>query len=110
MPTSSLATNARLQRARSAFALLLGMSLVLLLAGIPLARHLAEQEEAAAGSTAHARTFEQLDRNRDGWVDRTEAVKLPGLPLVFERADANGDARLSKVEYAKALALLEGSR
>ena len=110
MPTPSLATNTRLQRARSAFALLIGASLVLLLAGIPLARQVAERQQAAAGSTAPTRSFEQLDRNGDGWLDLAEALKLPGLSVVFERADANGDSRLSKVEYAQALAMLEGSR
>jgi hypothetical protein len=90
--------------------MLLGASIVLLLAGIPLAQQLAERQQAAAGSSAPARTFEQLDRNGDGWLDRQEALKRAGLPVVFERADANGDERLSKVEYAQALALLEGSR
>ena len=90
--------------------MLLAVCVVLLLAGVPLARQVAERHSAAAGRTAPAKTFEELDRDRDGWLVRSEAVKLAGLAMVFERADANGDARLSKVEYAQALALLEGSR
>ena len=90
--------------------MLLGLCVVLLLAGIPLAQQMAQRQDAAAGGTAPARTFEQLDRNGDGWLERGEALKQPGLAMVFERADANGDARLTKVEYAQALAFLEGSR
>ena len=95
--------------------MLLVLSVALLLAGVPLARQLAERETVAAGPAGAGRsapsmTFERLDRNHDGWLERGEAVKLSGLAIVFERADANGDARLSKVEFAQALALLEGSR
>jgi hypothetical protein len=106
----SLATNSKQRRDRSAFTLLVGVSIVLLLVGVPLARQSAERHSAAAGASVPARTFEQLDRNADGALELTEAVKLPGLAIVFERADANGDGRLSKVEYAQALALLEGPR
>jgi hypothetical protein len=106
----SLATNSKQRRDRSAFTLLVGVSIVLLLVGVPLARQSAERHSAAAGASAPAKTFEQLDRNADGALERAEAVKLPGLAIVFERADANGDGRLSKVEYAQALALLEGPR
>lgn len=106
----SLATNSKQRRDRSAFTLLVGVSIVLLLAGVPLARQTAEKSSAAAGASAPVRTFEQLDRNADGALERAEAIKLPGLAIVFERADANGDGRLSKVEYAQALAMLEGGR
>jgi hypothetical protein len=53
-------------------------------------------------------TFEQLDRNHDGYVDRGEALALPGLDAVFNQADRRPDGRLDKVEYAKALALIDG--
>ena len=51
-------------------------------------------------------TFEQLDRNRDGYVDRNEAEGQPGLNAVFDRADRHPDGRLDKVEYAKALSFI----
>ena len=51
-------------------------------------------------------TFEQLDRNRDGYVDRTEAEAQPGLSAVFDRADRHPDGRLDKVEYGKALSMI----
>jgi hypothetical protein len=100
--TSSKARN------RSAFGMLLAVSVVVLIAGVPLARH--SSPSAAGGASAAPRTFEQLDRNGDGAIDRSEALKLPGLAIIFERADANGDERLNKVEYAQALGMLEGSR
>jgi hypothetical protein len=53
-------------------------------------------------------TFEQLDRNGDGYVDRREAAALAGLEAVFNEADRRPDGRLDKVEYAKALALIDG--
>src|SRR5688572_10374958 len=103
-----LAMNSSKHRSRSAFAMLLAVSVVMLLAGLPLARQSAPS--AAAGASAPLRTFEQLDRNGDGAIQRSEALKLPGLAIVFERADANGDEQLSKVEYAQALGMLEGGR
>ena len=96
------------RRDRSAFAMLLAVAVAMLLLGVPLAKQ--TSQSAAAGASVPAKTFEQLDRNADGWLERNEAVKLPGLAIVFERADANGDERLSKVEYAQALAMLEGGR
>ena len=51
-------------------------------------------------------TFEQLDRNRDGYVDRNEAEAQPGLNTVFDRADRHPDGRLDKVEFAKALSMI----
>jgi hypothetical protein len=54
----------------------------------------------------HAPTFERLDRNRDGYVDRAEALALPELDRVFNEADRRSDGRLDKVEFARALALI----
>jgi hypothetical protein len=110
VPTPSLAIHAKQRRDRSAFVLLLVVSSLLLVLAVPLASQLPDQRSAAGGASAPLRTFEQLDRNADGSLERHEAVKLPGLAIIFERADADGDERLSKVEYAKALGMLQGAR
>jgi hypothetical protein len=110
VPTSSLAIHAKQRRDRSAFVLLLVVCSLLLVLAVPLASQLPDKRSAAGGASAPVRTFEQLDRNADGSLERSEAVKLPGLAIIFERADADGDERLSKVEYAKALAMLEQGR
>ena len=54
-------------------------------------------------------TFERADRNQDGFVSRFEARAVRGLSESFERADGNGDGRIDKVEYARALAMLDAN-
>jgi hypothetical protein len=44
--------------------------------------------------------FGKLDRNSDGYLDRTEAIKEPKLLAKFGDADANKDGKVSKDEYA----------
>jgi Ca2+-binding EF-hand superfamily protein len=51
-------------------------------------------------------TFERLDRNHDGYVDRAEALALPELDVVFNEADRRSDGRLDKVEFARALGMI----
>jgi hypothetical protein len=48
-------------------------------------------------------TFEQMDRNRDGFIDQAEANALPGLAATFE-------GRIDKVRFARALAFLNGGK
>src|SRR5512138_110165 len=101
--------NHRLRQERTVFLLFLGALFVSLMSALPIltvtlpkARHAQAQPSASAPVT-----FEQLDRNHDGFVDRTEAAALPGLERVFNRADRRPDGRLDKVEYAQALALMD---
>jgi hypothetical protein len=101
--------NHRLRQERTVFLLFLGAVFVSLMSALPIltatlptVRH-APAVESAPGPV----TFEQLDRNRDGYVDRAEAAALPGLDRVFSRADRRPDGRLDKVEYAQALALMD---
>jgi Ca2+-binding EF-hand superfamily protein len=99
--------NQRLRQERSVFLLFLGAMFVSLISALPIltatlpaARHASVEQRTVA-------TFEQLDRNHDGYVDRGEALALPGLDRVFNEADRRPDGRLDKVEYAKALALID---
>ena len=99
--------NARLRQQRHHFLLFLGAVYVSLMVALPLATARLSLAGVAAGEAGGAQpTFEQLDRNRDGYVDRTEAEAQPGLSEVFDRADRHPDGRLDKVEYGKALSLI----
>jgi hypothetical protein len=81
---------------------------VAILTAAPLV-HAVSQPSLVALQTGYP-TFEQLDRNRDGFVAGVEAAALPGLAAILQRADLNRYARLDKVEYARALAILDGHR
>ncbi|WP_397607877.1 EF-hand domain-containing protein [Silanimonas sp.] len=62
-----------------------------------------------AGATPGGR-FAELDRNRDGVIDRGEAATAPRLAERFERIDRNGDQRLAPQELRKAARLAEARR
>ena len=100
--------NVRLRQQRYHFLLFLGAVYVSLMVALPLATaRLSLARTAAAEAGGAQPTFEQLDRNRDGYVDRREATALPGLRAVFDVADRHLRGRLDKVDYAKALAMLD---
>ena len=64
-----------------------------------------------AGSAAPAGgRFAELDRNRDGALDRSEVAAMPRLAERFERVDRNGDQRLEPAELRKAARLAEARR
>jgi hypothetical protein len=93
----------RLRQQRSTFLLLLGAVYVSLMAALPLATAQLSLARYAMGERSGGQpTFEQLDRNHDGYIDRREAAALPGLAARFDAAD-----RLDKVQYARALAMLD---
>src|SRR5947207_15856865 len=100
--------NSRLRQERTHFLLFLGAAYLSLMCALPivmasLAMHYPRQASALAEQQP---TFEQLDRNSDGYVDRGEALALPALDLVFNDADRRSDGRLDKVEFARALGML----
>lgn len=101
--------NHRLRQERTVFLLYLGAVFVSLMSALPIVTTSLGTQRFAAAQPAAPRelTFEQLDRNRDGYVDRKEAEAQPGLDAVFDRADRHPDGRLDKVEFAKALSLIE---
>lgn len=100
--------NPRLRQQRSTFLLFMGAIYVSLMAALPLVTaRLSMARYAMTEPNGGQPTFEQLDRNRDGYVDRKEAVALPGLDAVFDAAARRADGKLDKVEYAKALAMMD---
>ena len=100
--------NQRLRQERTVFLLFLAAVFVSLMSALPIVTAtLPTVRYAQAEQRSTVVTFESLDRNRDGYVDRAEALALPGLDRVFNEADRRPDGRLDKVEYAKALALID---
>ena len=47
--------------------------------------------------------FNNLDRNHDGALSRTEAARNPYLVKRFKEADRNGDGKLSRTEYLRVM-------
>jgi hypothetical protein len=105
-----------LRQERNVFLLFLGASFVALIAGLPLVTaqtQSQEQQPRSQGQTqsqAEHPSFEQADRNKDGFVDKSEAGVVQGLSANFERADRNRDGKLDQAEFAKGLEILQVRR
>jgi Ca2+-binding EF-hand superfamily protein len=65
---------------------------------------------SAATSELRHPSFEECDRNNDGFLDKSEAGTVPGLSANFERVDTNKDGKLDPAEFEKALAFLDTHR
>jgi hypothetical protein len=99
--------NSRLRQERINFLLFLGAAYMSLMCALPIVTASLSLHYPNAPVALHQpTTFEQLDRNRDGYVDRAEALELAGLDRVFTEADRRSDGRLDKVEFARALAFI----
>lgn len=114
--------NPRLRQQRSVFLLFLGACFVTLIVALPIVTaqvHEKETKEAPAPSAAggatvpqseHAGDFDKADRNKDGFLDKSESGIVPGLSANFERADRNRDGKLDREEFAQGLQILQVRR
>ena len=115
--------NPRLRQQRSVFLLFLGACFVALIAALPIVTAQVHKEDdtrtaqsAAGGATKpapapeHANDFDKADRNKDGFLDKSECGIVPGLSANFERADRNRDGKLDREEFAQGLRILQVRR
>jgi hypothetical protein len=111
-----------LRQQRNVFLLFLGACFVALICALPIVTAQTQQQvqkkqlagqSAAGGSTALSSEFpgfEKADRNKDGFVDKSESGVVPGLSANFERADRNRDGKLDAGEFEKGLQILQVRR
>jgi hypothetical protein len=115
--------NRQRRQERNVFLLFLGASLVAVMAALPIVvaqnqvrpvEKPPSAQSAAGGASAAVPaehpSFSQADRNKDGFVDKSEAGVVPGLSANFERADRNRDGKLDEAEFAKGLEILQVRR
>ena len=102
--------NQLLRQERSAFLLFLGALFITLMSALPVVTSSLASAKRAVPAAQRDPVFEQVDLNRNGFIDRAEARVLPGLLPVFASADRSGDGRLDKVEYGQALALRQDAK
>jgi hypothetical protein len=101
--------NFRLRQERNAFVFLVVVAtpLVLLTAPLPYLSALAPLNNKHAIERATfqplnvEQAFARADRNRDGFIDASEAGAVPGLLPLFAIADLNGDGRVDRQELAR---------
>ena len=77
---------------RLAKAVFLASAMALAASGAYAAEKQAKTKDAEPG-------FNNLDKNRDGYVSRAEAAADTDLAKKFKEADGNNDGKLSRTEY-----------
>jgi len=98
--------NFRLRQERNAFVFLLVVAtpLVLLTAPLPYLSGLATAnkslERARFQPVNVEQAFARADRDRDGYIDASEAGLIPGLVPLFALIDRNGDGKIDRQELA----------
>jgi hypothetical protein len=106
---------------RNVFLLFLGATFIALMTALPLVTAQTTQQSSEEKSAPQTQTaqqpqqldhpgFEQADRNKDGYLDKSEAGVVPGLSANFERADRNRDGKLDRAEFDKGLQILQVRR
>ena len=111
--------NETLRPQRNVFLLYLGAIFIALMTALPLVVAQNQQPEPKAAPhdqvalppiTFEHPSFEQADRNKDGYLDKSESGVIPGLSANFERADRNKDGKLDRAEFQKGLEILQVRR
>jgi len=67
--------------------------------GVPMSKNTTERASFQPLNVEQA--FARADRNRDGFIDASEAGAVPGLLPLFAIADLNGDGRIDRTELAR---------
>ena len=62
------------------------------------------KKEAANASRSDESGFAKMDKNKDGYVSKTEAVANKELTTNFGKWDMNNDGKLNRAEYLAAMA------
>lgn len=60
--------------------------------------------QAAGDKQGDVPGFNELDRNDDGALTRSEAAANPALAARFKEVDGDGDGKVSRFEYLKTMA------
>jgi len=58
---------------------------------------------------AEAPQFNDVDKNKDGYISQDEAKSVPEIMKLFATVDADRDGKLSPAEYANAMKELQAS-
>jgi hypothetical protein len=102
------ALTANRRSGRTLFLTFLCAVYVALIAAAP-AMHTPGQVARSSGPRDAPPSFQELDRNGDGFIDTREAAAFPGLKSLLERAGVPAHGKIDQVRFARALALLDNN-
>ena len=80
---------------------LLAGTTLLTAAALAQTKEKAPQTSSQKPAASHVMPFKDIDKNSDGYINRTEANASTGLSSMFSDLDADKDGRLTASEYAK---------
>lgn len=69
----------------------------------------ATQAAPAAQSQTKAKTWADVDSNKDGKISKSESASEPAVGQIFDQADANKDGNLTTDEYKAYIAKSNGA-